>query len=101
MISKFTPGPWEWWTSNSWRRLRAKDITQSYSEVAYPTTSKADGHPDIVISEADMRLIAAAPEMYELLLTLIDDSDSYGAKWDRSEARHKAYALLARIDGDG
>jgi hypothetical protein len=59
---KHTPGPWCLATSNSWRRI------ENYRShpVCTPTTQR-DGHPDMVVSEADAKLITAAPE---LLLTL-------------------------------
>jgi len=65
-MSAFTPGPWKWWTSNSWRRLKRDDlgITQNVLE---PYVAR-DGHPDLTVNEADMALIAAAPLMYEALL---------------------------------
>lgn len=64
-MSEHTPGPWKWWTSNSWRRLKRDDrgITQNVLE---PYVCR-DGHPDLSISDADMRLIAAAPELFAAL----------------------------------
>ena len=63
--TKWTPGPWKWRTSNSWRRLKRDDrgISQSVLE---PYVCSG-GQPDISISDEDMHLIAAAPEMYEAL----------------------------------
>ena len=71
-LSRHTPGPWEWWTSNSWRRLKRDDrgITQNVLE---PYVCR-DGHPDLTISEADMALIAAAPD---LLASLIDVLETF------------------------
>jgi hypothetical protein len=65
METRFTPGPWKWWTSNSWNRLKRDDrgITQNVLE---PFVAR-DGHPDCSVSEADMALIATAPAMYEAL----------------------------------
>lgn len=56
-----TPGPWKWWTSCSWRRLRSEDrgVTRSVLE---PYVCH-DGCPDTLVSEEDMGLIAAAPDM--------------------------------------
>lgn len=70
-MAEHTPGPWVWWTSNSWRRLKRDDrgITQSVME---PYVC-SDGHPDCSINEADMRLIAAAPDLLEALRELHDD----------------------------
>lgn len=77
---KWTPGPWKWWTSNSWRRLKrdACGVTQSVLE---PYVCK-DGHPDCSVSDADMDLMAAAPELYEAALnaeqTIADFIGMYG-----------------------
>lgn len=66
-VAAFTAGKWNWWTSCSWKRLRSdlgggKDVS-----VIEPFVSRSDGHPDLMVSEADMRLIAAGPEMFEAL----------------------------------
>ncbi len=65
MSGEHTPGPWRWWTSNSWRRLKHDDrgITQNVLE---PYVCR-DGHPDLSVSAADMALIAAAPELLALV----------------------------------
>jgi len=57
-MSKHTPGPWRYWrygAQNDKCVLVAKDETQV---AAFVTSS---------ITEPDMRLIAAAPEMFSLL----------------------------------
>lgn len=63
-MTEHTPGPWKWWTSNSWRRLKRDDrgISQNVLE---PYICSSDGHPDVLISDSDMRLIAAAPDLAE------------------------------------
>lgn len=70
-----TPGPWVWWTSNSWRRLTRDDrgITQNVME---PYVC-SDGHPDCSISAADMRLIAAAPDLLEALRAFVTAAKSW------------------------
>lgn len=63
-----TPGPWEWWTSCSWKRLTSKDSKGSWMKqgnVLCPTVA-SDGHPDLIVSEADMALIASAPDLLRL-----------------------------------
>lgn len=56
-----TPGPWEWWTSNSWHRLRHSDRGVS-TNVLMPIVCK-DGQATIDVSPADAALIKAAPEL--------------------------------------
>ncbi len=65
-----TPGPWEWSTSNSWRRLRHSDRGVS-TNVLYPCVHK-DGQPDIEVSEDDALLIAAAPDLLAATRAYID-----------------------------
>lgn len=64
-MSTHTPGPWEWWTSNSWRRLRSNPANGRDVGVIVPFVAP-DGHPDLEVSAADMRLIAAAPDLLAL-----------------------------------
>lgn len=66
MDSKHTPGPWTWWTSNSWRRLRAESGRGHTVSVMEPFVS-SDGHPNCTVSDPDMDLIGAAPDMLEAL----------------------------------
>ena len=72
MSKRFTPGPWEWWTSNSWRRLSSRAPGhQRDGGVLCPNVAR-DGHPDLIVQEADMALIAAAPALYDGLTELLD-----------------------------
>jgi hypothetical protein len=65
---KFTKGPWELWTSCSWRRFCTPDGTP----VVTPIVHHADRHPDLIVSEADAHLIASAPELYAALDACLD-----------------------------
>ena len=75
---KHTTGPWEWWTSNSWRRLRHSDRGVS-TNVLYPFVQA-----DIDVSTANMALIAAAPD---LLAAILNSDDAH---W--TPAMHAAIA---------
>lgn len=68
-MTTHTPGPWEWWTSCSWKRLTSKDAAGRWMQqgnVLCPSIA-SDGHPVLDVSEADMSLIAAAPDLLEAL----------------------------------
>ena len=66
MAVKFTPGPWKWWTSCSWRRLSQDVPNAKEGGVLCPYVAR-DGHPDVMVSDDDARLIASAPELLEAL----------------------------------
>lgn len=70
MELKHTPGRWKWWTSNSFLRL-SSEADGKDGGVICPTVSRADGHPDLIVKDADMALIAAAPELLEALQELV------------------------------
>lgn len=67
---KGTPGPWEWWTSNSFLRLSSKATGKDGGVI--DSTVMRDGHPTLVVKKEDMALIEAAPEMLDLLILLLD-----------------------------
>jgi hypothetical protein len=46
--AKATPGPWQWHTSNSWRRLK-RDGLGILQNVAEPYVVHHDKHPDLAI----------------------------------------------------
>lgn len=86
-----TPGPWNWWTSNSWRRLKRYDrgITQNVLE---PYVCR-DGHPDLSISEEDMAYIAAASP--DLILAMAAEIDRLTAQLDKAREALEPFALAA------
>lgn len=65
-----TPGPWEWWTSNSFLRLSSKatgkdgDVIDSFK--------MSDGQTALSVKVDDMHLIAAAPDLLEALQKAVD-----------------------------
>lgn len=64
LADKATPGPWEWWTSNSVTRLshdRDGDVMFAYRP------RSGDPSADICVKNVDSVFIAAAPRMAELL----------------------------------
>jgi hypothetical protein len=65
-----TDGPWEWWTSCSYRRLSAggKD-----GAVLYPEVQRSDNHGDIVGSAVNTKYIESADPT--TIRTLLDEHD--------------------------
>jgi hypothetical protein len=104
-----TPGPWTWWTSNSWRRLRHDDRGKSV-DVLMPCIAP-DGQPDITVSKDDMVLIAAAPDLLAALKIIIDTLENacsgytpgsgYDLEWgkQRDTALKDAHAAIAKAEG--
>lgn len=76
-MSGYTKGPWKWWTSNSFRRLSGPDGKDG--GVLCPTVSRNDGHPDLIVSKADMALIESAPDLLEVLEYIRDSIAQYGS----------------------
>ncbi|WP_433670407.1 hypothetical protein [Klebsiella michiganensis] len=66
---KGTPGPWEWWTSNSFLRLSSKATGKDGGVI--DSTVMRDGHPTLIVKKEDMALIEAAPEMLEALQEMV------------------------------
>lgn len=93
MSEAFTPGPWQWWTSCSWRRLHGPPSGNNW--VLMPTVA-SDNHPDIIVKDADMALISAAPEMFEALAAMIE----IGGDDDGGCVIAKARAALAKARGE-
>lgn len=78
----WTRGPWKWWTSNSWRRLKhdSRGLTMSVLE---PFVAR-DGHPDCDVKPGDMALIAAAPDMASFIRSRAMAGDPEAKRlWER------------------
>ena len=99
-MSKWTPGPWQWWTSNSLKRLTSHAGGRSGKDGgvlhAYRCT---DGVADIAVSEADMALISAAPDLAEALEYILSDVEptEFALSY---VARGKAEAALKKAKGE-
>jgi hypothetical protein len=61
-----TPGPWEWWTSNSFLRLSSRTTGKDGGVI--DSYKMSDGQTSLSVKFEDMTLIAAAPELLELVL---------------------------------
>ncbi len=72
LVEKATPGPWEVWTSCSWRRIGSR----SNGLVCEPIAQR-DGHPDLHFRNGgfdgpDAALIAAAPTLIADLASALE-----------------------------
>ena len=70
-MSKHTRAPWEWWTSNGRRSLVHK-IAGTQIPILIPTLNRA-GHADLMVNQADMALIAVAPDLLALARRYADE----------------------------
>lgn len=61
----YTPGPWKWWTSNSFLRLSSQATGKDGGVI--DSYVMKDGHSSLIVSKEDMNLIAAAPDLLEAL----------------------------------
>lgn len=86
-----TPGPWKWWTSNSWKRLK-RDHYGNHENVLEPIVC-SDKHPDLIILDVDMEYIAAANP--QKILELLQEVETLRA--DREDARTTFNRLLDEL----
>ena len=84
-LGKLTPAPWEWWTSNSFRRLTGGDGKDGgvLSGVIQPS----DHHPDILGGGTDMEFIVLARAAFDVMMrrgwtaNRIDTQDGPQTAW--------------------
>ncbi|WP_254303162.1 hypothetical protein [Rahnella sp. BCC 1045] len=74
-MTKFmgTPYPWKWFTSNSHNRL-SSEVTGKDGDVIHAFKA-SDGMVCVNVSQWDMPVIAAAPELLEALQSVIAIAD--------------------------
>lgn len=65
-----TPGPWEWWTSNSFLRLSSKTTGRDGDVI--DSFGMSDGATSLSVKADDMALIAAAPDLLESLQNMVE-----------------------------
>ncbi len=90
----YTPGPWKWWTSNSFLRLSSQATGKDGGVI--DSYVMKDGHSSLIVSKEDMNLIAAAPELLEALLNI--DMEYDVSEWDAVYA--KARAAISKALGE-
>lgn len=95
-MSKHTPGPWIACDNNGYSIWRVTS-PEYRAESASRTIAEVVG--DSAETEANARLIAAAPEMYEALRHLAHNARASGA--EMGLALVVAYDVLNKIEGGG
>lgn len=99
-----TPGPWKWWTSNSLRRLTSHHLPGGQIEfdgnVLHAYRSAGDGVADIAVSDDDMQLIAAAPELLSALEQMLDDMHGDGDLCVCQHTKDQALAAYEKATGE-
>ena len=99
-MSGFTPGPWEAPTA-PYQRIDGDGVNFSGGDWEVVPPLGESGPVAITNCEANARLIAAAPEMYELLCLWQDQGGRNDERaFDRGQAADQTDALLSRIDGE-
>lgn len=98
-----TPGPWKWWTSNSYRRLTA----EGKQDGGVLSAVSKSGHADVCVSEADAQLIAAAPDLLAALLVmtrayvdLVNTGDAGRWNPEGDQEVREARAAIAKATGE-
>ncbi|EOE5894303.1 MULTISPECIES: hypothetical protein [Salmonella] len=71
-----TPGPWEWWTSNSFLRLSSKTTGRDGDVI--DSFGMSDGATSLSVKADDMNLIAAAPDLLEALQLSLNAMNEMG-----------------------
>ncbi len=87
-MSKFTPGKWV-----------IKELLTGYGVFSY-TADERIGIADCLDNEANARLIAAAPEMYDAIKKLISKDSTIDTAEALLDAFLELKILIARIDGE-
>lgn len=89
ITSPATPGPWQWWTSCSYRRLSSVP-SGADGDVIHGVVQR-DGHPDVYCSEADRAFIAESrmlvPGLVDLALRESSRADAAEEKLAQAKAQ--------------
>lgn len=92
-MSKHTPGPWRYWLCKD----GSHDSRSDYVQIASGKTHVAQVRI-VSTTEADMRLMVAAPELLEALRDLLEWFDDE-SKSPRPAPLKKARAAIAKAEG--
>mgnify|MGYP001570442280 CR=1 FL=1 len=89
-----TPGPWELWTGNSWRRIGSGKTGGTVFE---PTTHHRDGTPDLVSCPADFAFVTAARAALPELIAIVRQQDAEIERLKNAKCPHDLAAEYADI----
>lgn len=96
-----TPGPWEWWNSNSFLRLSSKTTGKDGDVI--DSFKMSDGQTSLSVKVDDMHLIAAAPDLMEALQDFManasGEAESCGHSFECVCRFDKAKAAIAKALG--
>lgn len=96
---KHTPGPWQWWTSNSFLRLSSQATGKDGGVI--DSYVMRDGHPSLRVSKQDMALIAAAPDLLEALQNIVKEAKNpKGEMYDLLIVIGEAQAAISKALGE-
>jgi hypothetical protein len=94
-----TPGPWEWWTSNSLRRLSSTPSGKD-GDVLHAYRCR-DGVADISVRQSDMDIIAACnPANIAAILAELDRLRAEAASWEQQAQDRTDDALKFAAERD-
>ena len=93
---KFTPGEWE----ARGMHIGIAGKTSKDDIASLPASPICAGRRSAEETEANARLIAAAPELYEALAVLLETEDP-SLRHFRAAALERARAALAKVNADG
>ncbi len=93
-MNKHTPGPWNWYDNpHGGATVQAKGMTVAgvLAQGALPAPAQA-------VCDANARLIAAAPDLYDAALAMLE-AEPYLASDESHLAREKLRAAVAKANG--
>jgi len=95
--SAFTPGPWTYeifGDSEMGDTFHLGPVSDEYEGVLGTILEGGLVLDDDVVNEANARLIAAAPDLYDALVALVEEREPIGPQW------RKAKTAIAKARGD-
>ena len=102
-MTKYTPGPWKWWPGST---ATERELCQAQYRLGEHDSILYHG-ADWPMKEADVRLIAKAPEMAEASRSLLRAWDTQTALIEscdlddgQTKAAETVRRILAEIDGE-